>query len=117
MHLTKQQSYLLTMGEHNTCVPVLCTVYAFVYRGYDFYVARDMRNGKYWNIYDPGTGLALWNGFARKSRKDAINVFISNDNAQKFIHYLEFVKTDSYKRQSDEFYFMCRDAANKAGEA
>lgn len=117
MILKKQQSYLQTLGEHNTRVPVLCTVYGFTYRGCDFYVAHDMRNDKYWNVFDPGTGLAIWNGFARKSRKDAINVFTSENNVEKFIRYLEFIKTDSYKRQTDEFYFAVRAAMNEAGKA
>lgn len=106
--LTRKRTYLQALDEENRRVPLLCTVYQFAYRGIDFYVAHDMRNGKYWNVYDCATGLAVWNGFARKTRNDAVMVFTSEANVQKFIRYLEFIKTDTYRKQENAFYFAVR---------
>ena len=114
--LTRKQTYLQAMDEHHKCVPMLCTVYEFTYRGVDFYAAHDTRNRAYWNVYDVKTGLAIWSGFARKTRNDAITAFTSENNVQKFTNYLKFIKTDAYRKQENAFYFAVRAAQNRQGE-
>lgn len=114
--LTRKRTYLQALDEYKQCVPMLCTVYQFAYRGIDFYVAHDMRNRNYWNVYDCATGLAIWNGFARKTRNDAITAFMSESNVQKFISYLQFIKTDTYRKLEDAFYFAVRAEQNRQGE-
>ena len=114
--LTRKQAYLQAMDEHNRRVPVLCTVYMFTYRGVDFYAAHDMCNRAYWNVYDVGTGLAVWKGFARKTRNDAINAFTSENNIHTFIIYLQFIKTDEYRKLENEFYFAVRALQTRQGD-
>ena len=118
--LTRKQAYLQVylqaMDGHHKCVPVLCTVYMFTYRGVDFYAAHDMCNRAYWNVYDVKTGLAVWNGFARKTRNDAITAFTSENNVQKFIIYLQVIKTDAYRKLENEFYFAVRALQNMQGD-
>ena len=114
--MRKQQSYLQTLDEHNRRVPMLCTVYAFEYRGIQFYVARDVNNGAYWNVYDCGTGLTIWNGFRRKTRNDAVVVFTSESNVNKFIQYIEYIKTDSYRKRENAFYIAVRAEQNRQGD-
>lgn len=114
--LTRKQTYLQALDEHKQRVPMLCTVYEFTYRGVDFYAAHDTRNRSYWNVYDVKTGLAIWNGFARKTRNDAITAFTSENNVQKFTNYLQFIKTDAYRKQENAFYFAVRAAQNRQGE-
>lgn len=114
--LTRKQTYLQAIDEHYKCVPMLCTVYEFSYRGVDFYAAHDMRNRAYWNVFDQKTGLAVWNGFARKTRNDAIKVFTSENNIQRFISYLQFIKTDAYRKLENEFYFAVRALQNRQGD-
>lgn len=114
--LTRKRAYLQALDEHKQRVPMLCTVYEFTYRGVDFYAAHDMRSRAYWNVYDVKTGLAIWNGFARKTRNDAIKVFTSENNVQRFINYLQFIKTDSYRKQENDFYFAVRAQQNRQGE-
>lgn len=114
--LTRKQAYLQALDEHKQRGPKLCTVYEFTYRGVDFYAAHDVRSRAYWNVYDVKTGLAVWNGFARKTRNDAITAFTSENNVQRFINYLQFIKTDSYRKLENDFYFAVRAAQNRQGE-
>lgn len=114
--LTRKRTYLQAPDEHKQPVPMLCTVYEFTYRGVDFYVAHDTRNRAYWNVYDVKTGLVIWNGFARKTRNDAITAFTSENNVQKFIYYLLLIKTDYYRKQENDFYFAVRAEQNRQGE-
>lgn len=114
--LTRKQTYLRALDEYGKRVPMLCTVYEFTYRGVDFYVAHDMRSRAYWNVYDVKTGLVIWNGFARKTRNDAITAFTSENNVQRIIKYLQLIKTDFYRKQENDFYFAVRAEQNRQGE-
>lgn len=95
--------------------PVLRTAYRFEYRGYDLAVAHSMNHPDMWNVFDLATGLAIWNGFERRTRKDALSCFMSDENLDRFTAYINFTRTDSYRFKSDTFYFAVRNAQNETG--
>lgn len=105
--LKRHKGYLLGHDKK----PVYVTVYQFTYMGIDCYVAHDVRNDDYWNIYDPATGRAFWNQYARKSRKDVLRVFCSPEFewVDRVRNIQKYMETDGYKKLADEWHFIVRN--------
>lgn len=88
--------------------PIYTTVYQFTYMGIECYAAHDVRNDRYWNIYDPATGRAFWNKCARKTRNDALSVFCSPESecVERIYILQKYMKTDHYRKLADDWYFI-----------
>lgn len=99
--LKRKRAYLQSFNDHNRIVPKLRTVYQFSHHGLDFFVAHDLNNEKYWNVYDCATGITIYNKLARKTREEAVETFVNAENI--FIYYLKFIDSDRYKEFKYDF--------------
>lgn len=97
--------------------PIYTTVYQFTYMGIECYAAHDVRNDRYWNIYDPATGRAFWNKYARKTRKDALSVFCSPESecVERIHSWQKYMKTDHYRKLADDWHFIVLNEEERSG--